>query len=594
MEEKNSLPENENHSWWQVLRPLAWWLLLALILYGIRTHQRLMATTSLNFSVTLAGQVVYGGTMATFDGHPIGSGELIPLGEHTFVITNPKGVTFATNLFIWYGGRNFGTIDLNRATGTLIVSANPPAPLLSIQGPEWSVILTNSTGLTATIPTDRYAVTAHYAHWDRSDTVTVMANAQVNWPITPRLGVLQLDCNQADTTFQLMTANEQLMESGRLPAIISDLPEGEYTLDATHHGHELDSAVKVTSGATNHQSTVFEYGTAHFDTTPAGAGVMDDAGRVCGITPLTLPELEPGPRRWMIHLAGYEATVANLQISANETATFETNLISLGYTAAMKAAADYLAQADYDRAAQACGDALAAKPDDGDAIALGHKAKGLGDFQRAKALGDKGDYIGGGKWLASASQELPDNEEIKTAMADFKQREPEQIGREQAARQQRPRAVFDVVLARVKNSELFEDHELKTTKPASEAAPAIVQALLAMRPAFKIDVNKSSEPDIFEIVGRQDVPGLLTSSGFRRCLIVCGQASDTETRIYFKVLEYETKHNVTMTGPLAFKDQQEFIPIGPSRIPDMTEKLKAQLQTGVSNVTAQIQEAVGP
>jgi hypothetical protein len=44
---------------------------------------------------------------------------------------------------------------------------------------------------------------------------------------------------------------------------------------------------------------------------------------------------------------------------------------------------------------------------------------------------------------------------------------------------------------------------------------------------------------------------------------------------------------------LVLKDNLEFIPIHPSRIPDMTDKLKAQVQTGVSNLMVRIEGAIG-
>jgi hypothetical protein len=46
---------------------------------------------------------------------------------------------------------------------------------------------------------------------------------------------------------------------------------------------------------------------------------------------------------------------------------------------------------------------------------------------------------------------------------------------------------------------------------------------------------------------------------------------DDETQIYFKVMEYKTKHNVSLQGLLNLRDNEEFIPIHPSRIPDITE-----------------------
>jgi hypothetical protein len=58
-------------------------------------------------------------------------------------------------------------------------------------------------------------------------------------------------------------------------------------------------------------------------------------------------------------------------------------------------------------------------------------------------------------------------------------------------------------------------------------------------------------------------------------------------------MEYKAKHNVSMPGLLAFRDDEEFIPIHPSKFPVMTDDLKARLQAGVSNLTVRIQGAIG-
>src|SRR5690348_3775496 len=88
--------------WRRVLRPLGWWLVLVLVLFAIRTHQRLSDETRLKFSVTLAGRELMIGATASFDQRGIESGERIPLGWHTFTISHPKGEPFLTNLFVWY------------------------------------------------------------------------------------------------------------------------------------------------------------------------------------------------------------------------------------------------------------------------------------------------------------------------------------------------------------------------------------------------------------------------------------------------------------------------------------------------------------
>lgn len=80
---------------------------------------------------------------ARLDGKPFSNGERVSIGSHTLSITHPKTKPFTTNLFIWYGERNLQAIHLQRAKGTLAVAASPAAKLISISGPEYSVVLTN-------------------------------------------------------------------------------------------------------------------------------------------------------------------------------------------------------------------------------------------------------------------------------------------------------------------------------------------------------------------------------------------------------------------------------------------------------------------
>jgi hypothetical protein len=581
----------DGRGWVRGLRPILYWLILVLVLFGIRMHQRLMEKTRLDFVVTLQGQPT--GATTTLDGKPAISGQNISLGNHTFVVTHPKGETFSASWFGWYGEHDLGTIDLKRTKGTLAVTADPPAPILFISGPEWSVTLTNSSGLTTSVPTDQYTVGSRYAHWESADNVTVNAGLTATWRIAPRLGAVKFSCNQSDATFQLLTLDNRQIETGEFPSLIRELPEGSYKLISQHHGHEHNQTVAITAGMTNDHPVEFLYGAAVLETEPAGADVQDSIGRYHGVTPLNLRELSPGTLQLTLHRGGYEPVPVLLTITANETATFRTNLVSTGYTEAMKSARQYFGAADYNRTLQAVGDALVAKPGDTEAIALQREATGLGQLQQAKALAAVGDYIGGGKELTLALQSLPDNGEIPPLIADYKQHEPEQIERLRVERLNRPKQVFDTALGTFKDANLFDEHELKTGKTAKEAASAIASALMYSQPTYNLVINNSPKPETYELVGMQDVSGVFVNSGLRRCIIVCGQTTDSETEILYKVMEYQAKHNVSMHGLLDWRSDTEFIPIHPTTITNMTDKLKAQLQAGVSNLTVRIQGAIG-
>ena len=578
-----------------VLRPLFWWLILVLALYGIRTHQRLMEKTRLNFNVTLQGQATE--ASATFDGKPAYNGQKIPLGNHTFAITHPKGESFSTNLSIWYGEHNLGTIDLKRTMGTLSVSADPPADLLVIRGPEWSVTLTNSSGLTQIVPTDVYNIEAEYPHWTKTYSANVFANQTANYAIAPHFGGLKLGCNQSDATFQLQTADGQQVSDGILPATVTGLPAGDYKLASLHHGHQRNDTLAVKADTTTDAQIDFQYGKVTFETTPSGATVVSDKGN-WGETPLTLVEMQPGNYTFALQRNGYQSLQVSLNVEADQTVYVSTNLTSETYLHALNAARQYMAAVDYDHALAAAGDALAARPGDTEATTLLNEATGLGELQRAQAMGKRGDYVGGDKELTLALQSLPDNEEIKGLRADFKTHEPEQLERERIERLNRPQQVFKDALKDDPSSDLFDEHELKTSKPFDTVGAAIALALKSGQPSFQIIGIKTPKPETYQIEAYYEIEGFLgagTTSGRRQCIIVCGQAKDDETQIFYEVMEYKAKTNIPFSiGALlhtATLDHATYIPIHPSRI-QMTDTLQAQLTNGVQMVTERIQQAI--
>ena len=400
-------------------------------------------------------------------------------------------------------------------------------------------------------------------------------------------------CNQSDATFQLQSADGQLISEGILPTTVTGLPPGDYKMTATHHGHQRTETLAVSPDTTTSAQYDFQYGTAVVETSPAGVAVLAANGNDLGETPLTLAELLPGNWTFTLERNGYQSLQVSLNVEANQTSHVRTNLVSETYLHAMTDARRYMADADYDHALQSADDALVARPGDAEATTMHHEADGLGKLRRAQTLGKQGDYVGGDKELTLALQSLPDNVEIKNLLAAFKQLEPAQIERERLERLARPKKVFDDFLATSKDAELFESIELKTTKPVKEVVTAIMNALQQVQPVYKVTGNHSPQPETYTIAANQYDNNILTTTGWRQCLIVCGQSRDDETQIFFRLMEYKAKHNVSMPGLLAFKDDVDFVPIHPSKIPDMTDKLKAQVQAGVSNLTARIQVAIG-
>jgi PEGA domain len=588
-------PETRARYWRRVLRPLLWWLLLVLALYGIRTHQRLMEETRLNFNITLAGRVPVFPATATFDGKPIVSGQKIPLGHHQFAVTLPKGEPYSTNLSVWYGAQELGTIDLKRTLSLLTVTANPPAPLLSIHGPELDIDLTNSPGMTSAVPTDRYVVMSQYAHWARSDEVLVSPGVPASLQIAPRLGAAQITCNEPDATGQFLQADSRVIESVAFPYAIWELPEGNYTVTARHHDDVLTRTVTVTAGTTNRLALEFLYGSAMLETEPPGATVRTADGRYWGATPLKVEELKPGGMTFVLEHDGYEPATAALIITAGQCAGFQTNLISVNYTASMKVAQQAMAAEDYDVALKSVGEALLAKPGDAAAMAMERSATALGSLQRAKKLGQQGDFIGGEKELATALGIFPDNAEAKALLAEFKRREPEQREQMRLARLESGNVAFKNAFAFSPDGDLFTSHEFKTTKPVTEVYPAILNAL-KIPPAFQIMDNSPLALETYKIKFKQEFSTYLgTSAGYRVGVIICAQTKDDETQVLFKILEYKAEAQIKFSigNLIGTPGAVNYVPISESRLGPLDEKLQARVNEGITNITARIQAAIG-
>jgi len=311
-------------------------------------------------------------------------------------------------------------------------------------------------------------------------------------------------------------------------------------------------------------------------------------------TPLKVLELKPGAWKFTLQQNGYEAVTASLAIAAGQVGSFHTNLISVNYTGSMKKAQQAMATEDYDTALTAVGEALVTKPGDAEALALQRNATGLGSLQRAKKLGLKEDFIGGEKELATTLEIFPDNDEARSLLQEFKRREPEQIARQRQARLDQPQKSLLLLCDNYEDSKSFDEHELKTDRPADKVADGIASALLFTHPPFVLERNDSPMTDIHQIVGTQKFSNGFLSGGERRCLIVVGQVKDDESKIIYKVLEYQRHHSLDMNIPInQLPISEKLIPLSSARFPQMTDKMKAQIQAGVSNVTAIIQEVTG-
>ena len=529
-----SASEKTPRQWTRGVRPMLWWLVFVLGLYGHRTHQRLIEQTRLNFSITMQGRPLDGAAM--LDGRSVISGEKISLGSHQLKVTHPKAEAFSTNFFVWYGGHDFADLSLTRAQGTLKVTAIPPAQTITISGPEYSFILTNTSGLTSAVPTDEYVVEVQYEHWQKRQEVQVMDGQTAVQEFAVKMGVLRLEASNGDVSYELRNGNRERLSVGSLPATITGLPEGKYQVSARHNDDERDWVVTVTAWTTNEATLEFMYGAANLESDPPGATVMS-GGKEYGVTPVTLPELKPGPFEFSLALADYETMKGTLAVAARATNQFHGTLVSRHYTEAMAAARRYYEDKDYGRAAESAKEAL--------------------KYQ-------------------------PENVEAKKLVADY------------AARQQRQQRinylsdVFAVVSRNYENAEMFGNFELTTTNRLEAVASAIHNRMLNFRPTFEAVHYDLTPANNFILQVRQRV-----GIGRRECLIVGVQVSEDETQLRFKVLEYEQPAPIKILGAITFTPQITFSSQDPNAIRAKSEQMHQRIVEGTKMVRDKIQEATG-
>ena len=395
MDNQNSInaAENRQPHWPQGLRPFLWWGLFVLMLYGYRQHQRLSEETRLQYTVALQQRLVSDECRVTIAGTDIMSGNRVPIGWHKLVISHPKAEPWTTNLFIWYGAHDLGRIALTRGMGTLAIQTAPPARVLTIRGPEFTLALTNSTGTSAIVPTDHYRIEAQYGHWQETHEMAVFLNTTSSWQFTPRIGDVQVTSSHTESAYQLQRLDGQLVENGELPVVIKELPVGNYKLVILHHGNQHVASVTVRAGITNNADVKLLYGTATLESDPTGATVLNSQGRQLGVTPLQVTELVPGNWTFGFRREGYEPAEAALDITANQTNSVRTKLVSSAYVRAMRNARQYLQAADCDRALNAVHEALRVNADDADALALQKEVETQRELQQAKTAHERLDLF---------------------------------------------------------------------------------------------------------------------------------------------------------------------------------------------------------
>ena len=126
------------------------------------------------------------------------------------------------------------------------------------------------------------------------------------------------------------------------------------------------------------------------------------------------------------------------------------------------------------------------------------------------------------------------------------------------------------------------------TNATGGVATAINNALTGGQPTFEIVSYKWPSSDVFMIQARQRI-----GIGYREALIVGGKLAENETKILFKVFEYENPPELKLlNGLLSATASVNITSQDPNVAKERAEKLKQRILEGIKLVKGRIQRAI--
>jgi hypothetical protein len=123
---------------------------------------------------------------------------------------------------------------------------------------------------------------------------------------------------------------------GKTPNTITSVSPGHYTIKLTLSGYQdWTKEVQVTGGrTTNVHATLSQVtGAISVTSTPSGAGISLDGVAIRGITPYTIPNVEPGYHTIKLTLAGYQDWKETVSVTAGKTVKVSATLTPISGSA---------------------------------------------------------------------------------------------------------------------------------------------------------------------------------------------------------------------------------------------------------------------
>jgi hypothetical protein len=526
----------------KVFRPLLGWFIVSTVLLVWRNHQIQERKAVIQFSISLEGRAGLPLYRAQLNELPFDAGSHSGLGRKSLRIEARDAEPFITNVFIGYGGKNLGHIQLARSRGDLDVKVVPLAGRVAIEGAETNFALMQVSNYSVSLPTGRYKVRAEFARLTTDHEVEIAARRTRTLTIDPGLTQLSLRSNPTNAEFELQSLSMKgVTVQSNTPITITDLPAGEYHLRIWRGDYQKTVPVKLSATGTNELLIEFDYAKVTLKSEPPRASVHDGK-KLLGMTPVSLT-LPTGLYRLAVVKEGFFTTNVALTLSAKEDRVIELNLLSEAYVSAMERARQSASGffADLDLALTAVNAALQAKPGDKAALALKQSItfqrhlRDAREFQRSRQIGRALDEV-------QSALKLKAGDADALALKRDLEKEQQAIMAAQAqARRELPGKSFEDAVQRVPHHNLFPSHETKLTGQKSEVRKKIIEAL-SRAPVWTVtQFGKQSE----EVsVLQADTKSFSTRQS---AIIVIGQTAENEVAVHWKLWTFTLSGNINLT-----------------------------------------------
>ncbi|NAT10068.1 hypothetical protein C4E22_00680 [ANME-1 cluster archaeon AG-394-G06] len=281
------------------------------------------------------------GADIAIDGRPIGektphTAPLMP-GPHTIKLTLAGYLDWTGSAHVTGGSTtdvHATLIPTPTITGFLAVASTPSGADIAIDGRSIGEKTPNTMPIDPGPHTLKLTLSG-YQDWTESVQVTGGRTTNVHATLSQATGSIKVTSSPSGAKIYVDTYLGW-SSKGKTPNTITSVSPGDYTIKLTLAGYQdWTKEVQVTGGSTTdvHATLTQATGSISVSSTPSGASISLDGVHISGITPYTIPNVEPGDHTLKLTLGGYQDWKETVSVTAGKTAKVSATLTPISGSA---------------------------------------------------------------------------------------------------------------------------------------------------------------------------------------------------------------------------------------------------------------------